>query len=428
MDYYSWSECKQLLLTQCRITDNKNNTYFSAECSPSLYKGNKKLKRSIEFYTSFLTNPTNTERWFYILHNIKEHLNPICLHCGETLTKFKKLSIGYPDYCSVKCQANSKERKEKTKTTSLRKYGVENPSQSKEIREKYKKTCQEKYGVENISQAEFIKEKKKETCLEHFGVKFPMQAKEISSQVSQTWKNKSDEEYADRLLKTRETKIKKYGDPNYHNTDKMNQTKRNTLDEFGNNVFDNWAVKMRNTMKEKYGDENYRNMEKIKQTYLIKYGNENYRNVEKARQTYFERTGYYHNSQNPDSNASNGGYTECRWYSENLMYRGNYELDFINLWLEFYSLDTIQNAEFIRYIHNEKEHLYFPDFEITYPNGKKAIVEIKGKHPFFYNSIDDGSLLAKWNATERFIENNSEYVAYYFILNGELVTKSEVFF
>jgi len=427
-EYYSWHKCKQLLLTECKIINNDNNTYTAYFSSSRIYERNIKLKKSIEFYTSFLQNPSNSERWFYILHDIKKHINPICLHCGKPITAFKKLSIGYYSFCSVKCQANSKERREKTKETSLLKYGVENPAQSIEIRAKYKKACQEKYGVDNISQAEFIKEKKKETCLEHFGVESPLQCKEINDKVRLNWENKSEDEYAERLAKTKETLFIRYGDSNYHNIEQMSETKRNTLEDNGLSIAQNWTIKMRNTMKERYGDANYKNIEKTKQTLFIRYGNENYRNVEKARQTYFERTGYYHNSQNPNSNASNGGYTECTWYSENLNYRGNFELDFINLWLEFYSIETIQNADFIRYIHNEKEHLYFPDFEIVFPNGKKAIVEIKGKHQFFYNSLKDGSLLAKWNAAEQFIENNSDdYIAYYFILNGELVTKSEVF-
>ena len=425
-DYYSWNECKQLLLTECRIKDNNDGT-FTADCSSSIiYKGKKKLKASIEFYTSFLPTASPAERWFYILHNIKKHLNPICLHCGKPIIHFNKLAIGYRTYCSVSCQNNSKERKEKLKKNSLLKWGVENPAQSKEVRNKYKATCLEKYGVENISQVKEIKEKKIETSLKHYGVEYPMRCESVSNQARQTWSNKTDEEYADRLAKTKQTLLERYGDENYHNIEQMNETKRNTIEENGLSVAENWSLKMRQTRLDRYGDENYKNEEKTKQTLLERYGDENYRNIEKSRQTCFDKTGYWHPSQNPESGSSKG-FTKCQNYNENLNYRGTYELDFINTWLEFYPVDTIKNAEFIRYKHNDREHIYFPDFEITYPNGKKSIVEIKGTHPFFYNSLEDGTLLAKWNATEEFIRNNPEYIDYFFILNGELADKDSIF-
>jgi endogenous inhibitor of DNA gyrase (YacG/DUF329 family) len=71
--------------------------------------------------------------------------------------------------------------------------------------------------------------------------------------------------------KGKQTKIDKYGDENYRNTEKNKQTK-----------------------KEKYGDENYNNIDKNKQTKKEKYGDENYNNREQARETMNELYGVDH--------------------------------------------------------------------------------------------------------------------------------------
>ena len=72
--------------------------------------------------------------------------------------------------------------------------------------------------------------------------------------------------------KAKQTKLKKYGDENYNNIEKIKQT-----------------------CLEKYGEENIRKTiyykEKIKQTCLKKYNNKNYRNSQKHQQTCLEKYG-----------------------------------------------------------------------------------------------------------------------------------------
>ena len=101
--------------------------------------------------------------------------------------------------CSRNCSKN------KYKTTNMRKYGVENPSQNKEIRNKFEKTCLKKFGFRFPSQNKIIKEKKKITLLKHFGVENPMQNNIIKEKVKQS-------------------KLKKYGNENYNNRIKAKQT------------------------------------------------------------------------------------------------------------------------------------------------------------------------------------------------------------
>ena len=68
--------------------------------------------------------------------------------------------------------------------------------------------------------------------------------------------------------KTTETKIQRYGDPNYANGDQIRKTKL-----------------------ERYGKQGYNNPEKRKSTKLVKYGASNYVNAEKCAQTKMERYG-----------------------------------------------------------------------------------------------------------------------------------------
>jgi len=66
----------------------------------------------------------------------------------------------------------SKETIEKRKRTSLKKYGVDNPSKSNEIIEKIKETFLRKYGVDNISKLPEIKRKLSHT-IKDIQDKFP---------------------------------------------------------------------------------------------------------------------------------------------------------------------------------------------------------------------------------------------------------------
>ncbi len=113
--------------------------------------------------------------------------------------------------CSPSCASSlthTAEAKQQRKVNSLKKYGVEHPTQSKEIKEKIKKALdnsendtrigskrwrsmmKEKYNVENISQLKEIKEKKANTFLEKYGVENPMQSSEVIEKRNQLMKEK----------------------------------------------------------------------------------------------------------------------------------------------------------------------------------------------------------------------------------------------
>lgn len=107
------------------------------------------------------------EKIFLFINNIKEQ--PKCGNCGKELKFKKSLKEGYGSYCSIKCNNQSKEQKEKIKSTFTKKYGG-HPMKNENIKNKVKKTNLEKYGVDNIfKDNEYIKSK----TIEKLGVPNP---------------------------------------------------------------------------------------------------------------------------------------------------------------------------------------------------------------------------------------------------------------
>lgn len=128
-----------------------------------------------------LKNKHNISSKDYYDTYFKKENEGICSECGKE-TSFQGIKRGYLKFCCPTCaQLN------------------------KDTRQKYKNTCKKIYGVENTFQAEVCKEKAKTTCLKNNGVEYPQQSKQIQ-------------------LKSKQTKFKKYGNENYNNVDKAQQT------------------------------------------------------------------------------------------------------------------------------------------------------------------------------------------------------------
>ena len=116
--------------------------------------------------------------------------------------------------------------------------------------------------------------------------------------------------------------------------------------------------KSKKTRKEKYGDENYTNQEKFEQTCLENYGVKRPLQNQDIFQKQ-QRTAYY----------------SKKFRNTNINYRGSYELDFLEKYYDKYT--DIINAPSIEYIIENKEHIYFPDFYIPSLN---LIVECKNSY------------------------------------------------
>jgi len=126
---------------------------------------------------------------------LKKELEGICKNepC-QNKTTFKRINLGYADYCSKACTSRSSKTKAKSKATMLKNFGVEHALQSKTIRKKMEEKNFYEKGVKNVFQLENIKEEIKETNLKKFGVEYAMQNKDV-------------------LQKAVKTNLKKYGTP-----------------------------------------------------------------------------------------------------------------------------------------------------------------------------------------------------------------------
>lgn len=222
------------------------------------------------------------EAWFCLLNNIEPYHCEICGNLAKFTGTKKTKNIGYTCVCD-KCNPNlapsklkvyhdtinkrsNEERHiivEKRKKTNLEKYGDENynlfGSQS------FKDNMKEKYGVEYNTQVPEIKEKIKQTNIEKYGapcnlmistqsikskkyweekyslirekqignsivnwgVESPNQSEEVKQKQKQSLINhygSLEEAYKQKYEANKKTKLKKYGDENYHNKEQMSKT------------------------------------------------------------------------------------------------------------------------------------------------------------------------------------------------------------
>lgn len=121
----------------------------------------------------------------------------------------------------------NKIRQEKVKETCFKRYGVNNSFQVSEFREKSKQTCLKRYGTENYSQTTEFKEKFQNTMIERYGVNYTLQSKELRQKVINTRiKNEGANFKEDDAIKSKQTKLNRYGDENYNNNEKHKATCR----------------------------------------------------------------------------------------------------------------------------------------------------------------------------------------------------------
>lgn len=189
---------KMCLLTRCpeRLTDDVKSYLLN------------RFKYSESIY----------ETLFCIKHNIDRDTK-ICPVCGKGILKFNgnERNGYFIRGCSKKCIYIL--RNEKSKNTSLMKYGTTYPTQNKQeninIVKKRKQTCLERYGVECIANDPEFRERKKQKCLEKYGVEYAFQSDEVKEKIKQTclerygtnWTFQDDLSHK----KHKETLLAKYG-------------------------------------------------------------------------------------------------------------------------------------------------------------------------------------------------------------------------
>lgn len=271
--------------------------------------------------------------------------NPIieakCDKCNS-LVKIKHKSYlknksNYYFSCSSKCSSD------KSKKTSLKRYGVEVPSQLERIKNNMKATCLERYGVEWSFQSEEMKSKYKKTCLERYGVEY----------VSQT------DCFKEKVKKTNKLK---YGSEHFFNSDFFqHKYKKIMLQKYGVDSplkSESIRKKWKNTMLQRYGVDNPLKSEKI---------------YEKYKNTIIKKYGVEYLMQNKEifNKQQKSAFARHKYKESNLHYQGTYELDFLE---KCSNMLEIENGPTIKYDYDSKKRIYYPDFYLPKYN---LIVEIK---------------------------------------------------
>lgn len=243
-----------------------------------------------------------------------------------------------------------------TKTTNLKRYGVENVFQDKNVKEKIKQTNIEKLGVENPSQSDKIKHKKEQTCRKHFGVSSPLQSKKVMDKVVETNNKLYGCDYTcqnkDVREKQYETQRKHYNGKLYFETEESKE-------------------KARQTKLEKYGNENYVNEQKRIRTNNKRFGSD-----------YYQQSEYYDDNKKKIMSRKRKKTLNQRYGKEysiredyvykNIVFNSSWELA-VYIWAKNHKKRIIKEPCCFIYKYNHKTYRYYPDFSID-----NELIEIKG--------------------------------------------------
>jgi len=312
--------------------------------------------------------------------NPKLGMKTCCRKCADELKKKKSREIRKCVHCGSGFEVRKKDKKKLCSEKCRKEWSL--LPENIELRiNNSKKAVKDKFGVDNIFQLDEVKKKSKET------------------------------------------KKEKYGDENYHNSDKKVETLNN---RYGNDYFKKLSEKSESVMMEKYGVSHPLQLEEFKKkrrkTNLEKYGVENVSQVEefkeKRKKTIIELYGVENVSQNEDikqkkkdtSMKSFGvnhhlkdydmlqkhfkaQYKIKRYKETELYYQGSYELHFLESMEDKELLDQVSNGRSYNYEFMGKEHVYHTDFVY---DGK----DIEIKSGWTYNKNGEDKLLQEINETK----------------------------
>ena len=367
--------------------DNIIRNYFlnikTKNCATSLFK--RRLNK-LSLLSKYVDNRyDDSESWTETVWRIRNNVNikPHCKECG------KELRFPFASFCSYKCRSNNKDVINKTKETCIKKYGVEyvitNENIRNEIQEKLKpqyknitiKSRQTK--LEKYGDPNYSnKEKRKKTCLEKYGTEYPIQNKQIKE-------------------KRKKTCLEKYGVEYSLQSDIVKEKSEKTkLEKYGDPHFINHE-KYKQTCLEKYGVDNSFKSEiikkQIKEICLEKYGDVNYRNVEKHKKTCLEKYGV-------------NFYTQTNEYKDKAFKTKKKNNSYNKSNLEDLSYQILKE-KYSNIIRQYKSKLYPFNCDFYIPNYNDNKIDnglyiecnyfwTHGGHPYDVNNIEDQIKLDKW--------------------------------
>lgn len=240
----------------------------------------KFLKKSNEGLCLLCGNPT---RFYTMKCGYKPYCSDKCAANSDTLKNNKIQTCLKVHGCEYVLQ-NKEIRKKGTNTRLKENNG--NYFSEKSI-EKMKNTNLEKHGKEFFTQTEEYKETVKKHNNEKFGCDYYVQTKECRTRLTETCQEKFGVDYYTQTEKCIENHKKLYENEEIKN-DILNKTINTCLEKY----------------ECEYSFQSENNKIKSKQTKLEKYGDENYVNPEKAEQTNLELYGYKRPAQSPDIDCS----------------------------------------------------------------------------------------------------------------------------
>lgn len=151
-----------------------------------------------------IINISFKEKVYLCINNMKEI--PTCKNTNcDSKVKFINSTLGYREYCSIKCISSDPNIKKIKEEKSFEKYGTKSPSQSDKIKEKIIKTNLEKWGGNSPMCCDEIKDKSKKTCYDNWGVDNPSKSKELVEKRVESFKKSN---YRENYKKT---SLEKYG-------------------------------------------------------------------------------------------------------------------------------------------------------------------------------------------------------------------------
>lgn len=169
------------------------------------------------------------QKLYHFFNNDKELNLGLCKVCKKR-TSFISFKQGYRLYCGFSCMGADKDFWDKHEKTSLEKYGTKFPAQAPEIKEKIKETNIERYNSTCTLNSHEIRQKIKENNLKKHGKEFYNNP----NKISETYKNKSQEEWKEIIEKREKTYENKTGYKNpFSNPNVIKQIKENNLKTYG---------------------------------------------------------------------------------------------------------------------------------------------------------------------------------------------------
>ena len=256
-------------------------------------------------------------------------------------------------------------------------------------------TCIRKYGVKNVYQSNEVKQKISQTKLERYG--------------DQNWANpdKRDETvkkhieedpdyYAKIYQKKIQTNVENGHPPTWSNREKAKETWEKHKAEYPDAV-EKKMQKCKMTKMKNHGDPYWSNPEKTKQTKLERYGDRNYNNIEKNKDTKMKNHNdpFFNNHAKYEQTCLTNYGEKTTFLVHDLMkdakqpyqfdghmFKSAPELAYY-IFLKDHDVEFIyQPDHYFTYCCRDKEHRYYPDFLINETN---EFHEIKGDQFFLDN-------------------------------------------